>query len=63
MIKIKGQFIVDASGKKKSVIIPYRTYENLMEDLHDLTLIAERKHEKPISHEEMVKRLKKNGLL
>ena len=63
MIKIREKFIVDEKGKKTAVIIPYRKYEELLEDVHDLAIIAERRHEKSITHEEMKRRLKKDGLL
>ena len=37
------QFVVDASGKKTAVILPVEEYEELLEDIHDLAVIAERK--------------------
>ena len=46
MIKIREKFIHDRAGHKKSVVIPYRDYEKLREDLHDLAIIVERKNEK-----------------
>ncbi len=51
------QFIVDASGKKMSVILPVEDYEELLEDIHDLAVIAERKDEPSISFDELKKRL------
>lgn len=60
---IKEQFIVDHRGKKKAVIIPIKDYERLLEDLHDLAVIAERKGEPTISFAEVTKRLKADGLL
>lgn len=63
MIKLKQKFVIDESGNKKEVVISYRDYERLMEDIHDLTIVAERKDEETISHVEMIKRLKKDGLL
>lgn len=51
------QFIVDESGIKKAVILPVEDYEELLEDIHDLTVIAERKDEPTISLEDMKKRL------
>ena len=63
MIKIKEQILYDEKGNKKSVLLNYREYEALLEDLHDLAAIAERSNEKPISHEEMMERLKKDGLV
>jgi hypothetical protein len=35
----------------------------LLEDLHDLAVVAERRKETPISLEEMKRRLKKDGVL
>ncbi len=57
------RFIVDESGNKTSVILPLEDYEELLEDIHDLTIIAERKDEPSISLEELKKRLKADGLL
>ena len=60
---VQDQYIVDAKGKKTGVILSLRRYRKLMEDLHDLAVVAERRSEQPISLEEMRRRLKKDGLL
>ena len=52
------QYVVDDHGKKTAVIIPLSEYEELMEDLHDLAIAAERKNEPAISFEELKKELK-----
>ena len=57
------QFVIDAKGKKTGVILPVKRYEKLLEDLHDLAVIAERREEKPISLEEMELRLKEDGII
>ena len=57
------QYVVDTKGKKLSVILSLERYERLMEDLHDLAIVAERQDEKLISFEEMKRRLKKDGIL
>jgi len=57
------QYDTDTKGKKVSVILSLERYERLMEDLHDLAIIAERRDEQPISIEEMRRRLKKDGIL
>ncbi len=57
------QFVVDSKGKKTGVILPLKRYQRLLEDLHDLAVVAERRAEAPISFEEMKRRLKKNGVL
>jgi PHD/YefM family antitoxin component YafN of YafNO toxin-antitoxin module len=58
MSAMQDQFVVDTKGKKTGVILSLKRYEQLMEDLHDLAVIAERRHEEPISVEEMKRRLK-----
>lgn len=51
----KKRFIVDKKGKKTDVILPINEYESLLEDLHDLAVIAERRDEKAIPFEEFKK--------
>ncbi|MBI3760682.1 MAG: hypothetical protein HY260_02305 [Chloroflexi bacterium] len=63
MAVIQAQFIVNAKGKKTGVLLSIRQYQRLMEDLHDLAVVAERRSEVPITLEEMKRRLKQNGLL
>ncbi len=57
------QYLVDSKGKKTSVVLPIEYYEKLLEDLHDLAVVAERRDEKSISLEEMKRRLKSDGIL
>ncbi len=57
------QFVVDSKGNKTGVILPFKLYQRLMEDLHDLAVVAERRAEAPMSLEEMKRRLKENGVL
>jgi hypothetical protein len=63
MDSLQGQFIVNAKGKKTGVVLSLRQYRKLMEDLHDLAVVAERRTEKPITLEEMKRRLQKDGVL
>lgn len=58
MAKIKEQFIVDPKGKKTAVILSVKEYERLLEDLHDLSVIAERRHELNISLDDIKCRFK-----
>lgn len=53
----QAQYITSSTGRKKAVIIPINEYQRLLEDLHDLTVIAERHDEPLISFDEMKKRL------
>jgi hypothetical protein len=57
------KYITDENGRKKEVILPIKEFENLLEDLEDLAVVAERRDEESVSHEEVIKRLKKDGLL
>ena len=59
----KEQFVVDRKGKKTGVLLSIDRYEQLVEDLHDLATVAERRKEKPVSLQDMKKRLKKDGCL
>jgi PHD/YefM family antitoxin component YafN of YafNO toxin-antitoxin module len=57
------QYVTNAKGEKIGVILSVKNYEKLMEDLHDLAVVAERRDEKPISLREMKKRLQENGTI
>jgi PHD/YefM family antitoxin component YafN of YafNO toxin-antitoxin module len=57
------RYVVDADGKKTAVILSLERYRELMEDVHDLAVVAERRDEQPIDLAEMKRRLKKNGLV
>ncbi|MEJ2671952.1 MAG: hypothetical protein P8168_07100 [Deltaproteobacteria bacterium] len=56
------QFVVDSNGKKTAVIIPVKQYEQLLEDLHDLAVVAERRMEEPVKWERVKRRLQGDGL-
>jgi len=45
------------------VTLPLKRYRELMEDLHDLAVVAEWRAEAPISLEAMKRPLKQDGLL
>ena len=46
----KEQYIVDEKGQKTAAIIPYEEYEELLEDLYDLAIIADRRDEPTITN-------------
>lgn len=62
MGKIQQQYIVNEKGQKTAVVLPFEEYEKLLEDIHDLTIVAERRDEPAISFDELKKRLKEYGL-
>jgi hypothetical protein len=63
MAVTKTRFIVDEKGNRVSVVLPVDEYQELLEDLHDLAIVAERRHEPAGSHAALKKRLKAGGLL
>jgi len=60
---LADQFVVDAKGRRTAVIVTAKRYEQIMEDLHDLAVVAERRNEGTISLDEMKRRLKRDGLV
>ncbi|MDQ3021138.1 MAG: type II toxin-antitoxin system Phd/YefM family antitoxin [Bacteroidota bacterium] len=59
MKTINEKFIVNKEGKKTEVILDINEYEQLLEDLHDLAIIVERKDEYLVDHKVVLKNLKK----
>ncbi len=63
MGNIQRKYIVDENGEKTEIILPINEYEELIEDLHDLAVIAERKDEPTISFDELKRKLQADGIL
>ncbi len=59
----KEKFIIDGRGEKQAVILDMKDYTELLEDLSDLRIMAERKDEPTSTLEEIEDRLKEHGLL
>ncbi len=59
----KVRYIVDEKGERTAVVLPINEYKELLEDLHDLVVIAERREEPTVLFGELKKKLKKDGLL
>lgn len=60
------QYLTDEHGERTAVVLPISEYEELLEDLEDLAdlaVIAQRRNEPVISHEEVLAELKRDGLL
>ena len=58
MTTMHEQYITDQKGNKNAIILPIEEYNELIEDIHDLAVIAERKNQETISFDEIKKRLK-----
>ena len=66
MISVKDlnpDYITDAKGRKRAVILPLKEYEELLEDLNDLAVAAERRDEPGIAHKKVMEELKRDGYL
>ena len=61
--ELKPKYITDEQGNKISVILSVSDYQELLEELEDLTAIAERKDDPLIPHEKVKEDLKNSGLL
>ena len=57
------QYIIDEKGKKSAAVIPIDQFYQLLEDLDDLAVEAERREESTLSHKQVLDELKTDGLL
>jgi PHD/YefM family antitoxin component YafN of YafNO toxin-antitoxin module len=57
------KYITDEGGERTAVVLPISDYEKLLEDLEDLAVVAERRDEPAIPHEQFVSELKRDGLI
>lgn len=53
----QAHYIVDADGNKTAVILSIEQYEQLLENLHDLAVVVERRDEHPTSLKDMKRHL------
>lgn len=57
------QYVTNETGEKTAVILPIAEFEELLEDLEDLAIIAQRREENTINHEELLAELQQDGIL
>lgn len=60
---LQAQYVTDDKGKKTAVILPIEEFEELLEDIEDLAVLLERRDEPTIPFDEVVAKLKQDGLL
>jgi len=63
MDQLNPQYITDSAGQRVSVVIPLAEFEELLEDLSDLAIAAERRDEPTVSHNELLAGLRRDGLI
>lgn len=57
------QYIVDANGDKSAVVLPIEQFYQLLEDLDDLAVLAQRRDEPTVSHDDLLAELRQRGIL
>ena len=57
------QYLTDDNGQRTAVVLAISDYEKLLEDLEDLAVVAERRDEPTIPHQEFVADLHRDGLV
>ena len=57
MTSRRRQYQTDAQGKRTAIVLPIAEYERLLEDVHDLAVVAERRDEVPVTIDELKRRL------
>ncbi len=63
MKNLNPQFITNEAGEKISVVLSISKFHELLEDIEDLAVVAERREEPTISHEVLLTELKRDGLI
>ncbi|MGF1542534.1 MAG: hypothetical protein ACFCU5_19170 [Pleurocapsa sp.] len=56
-------YIINESGEKTAVILSIAQFEELLEDLEDLAIVAERRDESTTSHTDLIAELKQDGII
>ncbi|HVF58012.1 MAG TPA: hypothetical protein VM934_17810 [Pyrinomonadaceae bacterium] len=57
------QYVTNQDGEKTAVIVPFKEFQELLEDVEDLAAVAERRDETTISHDDLLADLKQDGTL
>ena len=61
--ELQVQYVTDQAGEKSAVILPIEVFYQLLEDLEDLAVAAERADEPTLSHQQLIDELRADGLL
>lgn len=61
--QLHPQFITDEKGQRKSVVLPITDFQELIHDLEDLAVVAERREEPTTSHADFIKELRSSDRL
>ena len=61
--KLEIEYVTHRAGEKTAVIVPIDSFEELIEDIEDLAVAAERREEPTITHDQLLTELKQDGLI
>jgi hypothetical protein len=61
--ELNPQYITNEAGERISVVLPMDEFQELLDDIEDLAAIAERRDEPTVPHDEVIKELKRDGLI
>ena len=61
--QLKPQYVTNEAGEKTAIILPIEEFEELLEDIEDLAIVAERREELTMAHDQLVTELKRDGLI
>ncbi len=61
--QLEVQYVTNQTGEKTAVILPIAEFQELIEDIEDLAAVAERREEPTVSHEDLIVKLKRDGLI
>ena len=61
--ELQAQYVTNEAGEKTAVILPIEEFWELLEDMEDLAVLAERRDEPTIPFEEVKNGLKADGIL
>jgi len=66
-MEVKGdldvRYLVDKKGNKTDVVLTLEEYEELIEDIHDLSVALERQNDQRMSMRELEERLREDWLV
>ena len=61
--KLEIEYVTNSAGEKTAVIVPIDSFEELIEDIEDLAVAAERREEPTVTHDQLLTELKQDGLI
>jgi hypothetical protein len=61
--QLKPQYVTNEADERIAIILPIEEFQELQEAVEDLAVLAERRDEPTVSHEQLVAELRRDGLL